>query len=175
MRRLLCRTAVVSTLLAGWLASGACNKARDNAPAVQGPPGAPGESTPIREIMNKLTKGPQSLTMVIGQELKADSPPWDKIGPQAKEFAELAASMSKYDPPKGSKESWAKLTTAYAGSAVALDRAAQAKDKEAAKAAHHTLAVSCQACHAEHRSTGLRPSGGFPPPGGPVPGGSPPR
>jgi mono/diheme cytochrome c family protein len=111
--------------------------------------------------MNKLTKGPQSLTMVIGGELKSDQPPWDTIGPQAKEFAQLAGTMGKYDPPKGDKESWERLTTAYADSAAALERAAQAKDREAALAAHKALAGSCQACHMQHR--GMGPGGGPPP------------
>ncbi len=121
--------------------------------------------------MNKLTRGPQSLAEAIGAELKADPPPWDKIGPQARESAELAASRGKHDPPRGTKESWAKLATVYAKSAVALDQAAQAKDREAAQKAHRTLAGSCRACHAEHKSSmAPMPPGSLPPRGGPPPG-----
>ena len=73
--------------------------------------------------MAKLGKGPQSLTIVIGKELEEEpTPPWDKIQPQAKEYAELAASMSKYDPPKGDKESWQKLTASFTKSANDLER-----------------------------------------------------
>ena len=43
------------------------------------------------------------------------------------------------EPPKGSKESWAKLTLAYADSAAALDRAAQAKDADVKAFAQKTL------------------------------------
>ena len=47
---------------------------------------------------------------------------------------------------------------AYAESATALDRAAQAKDQAAAKAAHGKLTESCKGCHQQHR--GMGPRGG---------------
>jgi mono/diheme cytochrome c family protein len=134
--------------------------------------------------MTKLTKGPQSLTSVIGEELKADAPEWDKIAPQTKEYVEMAGTMAKYDPPKGSKESWAKYTTSFTASAAALEKAASAKDKDGAIAAHKSLSASCMACHQKHRGGpgGFGPMGGkgFGPPGkdggfGPPPGkGGPP-
>jgi hypothetical protein len=186
MRKLLWRVTVGHALLAVVLATSACNKVKNNDPGAGGPgpnmgggpwpgmggPGGP--PTPTGEIMNKLGKGPTSLTTTIGNELKTDPPPWDTIQPQAKEYAQLAGSVGKYDPPKGDKESWKKLTAAFAESATALDRAAAAKDKEAAVAAHKTLTQSCMACHREHRAGpgGMGRPGGFGPPGGP-PGGAP--
>jgi hypothetical protein len=141
------------------------------------PPGVgPGGRRPIKDLMMKLA-GRNSLTPKIGQELKQDSPPWDAIQAQTKEFAELASNLGKHDPPRGSKESWTKLTSSYSESALALDQAAQAKDKAAALAAHGTLAGSCMACHREHRMGGPGrggPGGGGPPgPFGPPPGGAP--
>jgi hypothetical protein len=181
MRKLRCRTAVFHVLLAVVLAAAACNKVKNNDPGVAGPGpgmaggpwpgmGGPGRPlSPIGEVMNKLGKGPNALNATIGKELKTDPPPWDTIGPQAKEYAQLAASLSKYDPPKGSKESWTKLTGAYAESAAALDSAAVAKDKDAALTAHTKLTQSCMACHREHRAGpgGMGMPGGFGPPGGP--------
>ncbi|MDB5350203.1 MAG: hypothetical protein JWN86_1450 [Planctomycetota bacterium] len=157
-----------------------------------GGPGAPGaKSSPeIKQIMVKLAKGPNSLTPILGNGLKAEPPVWATIQGQAKEYAELAGDLSKYDPPKGSKESWAKFTGEYAASASDLDKASQAKDKDAALAAHGQLANSCNACHRSHRAMGpgmggmmgrpgFGPGGpggpGGPPPGGPGgPGGGPP-
>lgn len=163
MRRLMGRGLVVQAMLAGLLAVGACNKSKNNEPAIGGPnpqmgggpwqgrggPGGP--PSPLGKAMIRLGKGPNSLTESIGRELKTDPPPWDAIGPEAKEYAQLAGSLNGYDPPKGSKESWTKLTAAYAESASALDRAATAKDKTAAVAAHSALRQSCMACHREHR------------------------
>ncbi len=87
----------------------------------------------------------------IGKELREEPPPWDAIEPQAKEYAQIAASLGQHDPPMGSKESWARLTESFGRSAASLDRAAQARDREAALTAHKTLAKSCQGCHVEHQ------------------------
>ena len=146
------------------------------------PPPAGGRSSPeIKEIMTKLAKGPNSLTPVLGNELKADQPAWETIQGQTKEYAQLAGELVKYDPPKGSKESWTKLTGEYSAAASELDKAAQAKDKDAALQAHGQVANSCMSCHRQHRTMGPGPGGprgkmgppGFGPggPGGPPPGG----
>jgi hypothetical protein len=163
MRRGLSRAIVYQTLLGVLLVCAACHKAKQDPLAnlgppegvgpgmMGGPPGMPGPSTPIRQVMGKLTKGPESLTSKIGQELDSDPPAWETIQPQTKEYKELAATLSKYDPPRGSKESWAKLTGSYTETAAKLDRAAAAKDKKAALAAHTALTQSCMECHREHR------------------------
>lgn len=154
------------TLLAVILGSGGCGPGKEEGPTNSAPqggqPGQPsgaadggGTSSNIKQIMAKLGKGPQALTAVIGRELEAEQPPWDTLQSQAKEYAQLAAALGKYDPPMGSKESWRKHTAAYADSAAALDRAAQVKDREATKAAHARLTNSCLGCHKEHRQMRL--------------------
>ncbi len=137
--------------------------------------GCGGHSSPIDQIMTKLAKGPNSLTPTLGKELKEAQPPWETIQGQAKEYVLLTAELGKHQPPKGTSDSWAKLTGEYAESALELDKAAQAKDKDAALAAHSELALSCKSCHQAHRGGGPGmggPPGGFP--GGP-PSGRPPE
>jgi hypothetical protein len=107
--------------------------------------------SPIHKIMFRLGKGPQALTAVIGKDLDADPPPWDTLQSNAREYAQLAADLGKNDPPRGSKESWDKHTAAYAEAAAALDKAAQAKDRDAAREAHTKLSGSCMGCHREHQ------------------------
>jgi hypothetical protein len=111
---------------------------------------APAPIPTTRHIMNRLARR-GGLATKIGQELDAEPPPWEKIQEQTQEFNRLASALGKNKPPRGSQESWAKLSLAYADSATALDRAAQAKDREAALAAHDELAESCNECHREHR------------------------
>jgi hypothetical protein len=139
-----------------------CNNGPSNAGGgAPNPPGGGGPSGPptsIKGIMGKVTRGPMSLHFQIEKELKADNPDWAKIQPQASEYAQLAADLGKYDPPKGTKDSWGKLTSDYSASASALDNAAKAKDKDGAKSAHAKLANSCNTCHREHRTMG--PPGG---------------
>jgi len=113
--------------------------------------GPPSQS---KQIMAKIGKPPQGLTMVIGKELQGEQPAWDTLQPQAKEYAELAVALGKCDPPKGSKESWAKYTGDFAEMATALETAAQEKDREKAKAAHAKLEKSCKECHTAHRGRG---------------------
>ena len=190
MRITLWRVVGFHALVAVVLAAAACNKTKNNDPGGGGPgpgmtggpwPGMGGPGGPpteIGKIMVKLSKGPAALTPTIGKELKTDPPPWDTIQPQAKEYAQLTASLGKYDPPKGSKESWTKLTGEYAETALELDHAVAAKDKDAALAAHAKLTKSCMGCHREHRAGpgGMGRPGGFAPPGGQpgVPPGGPP-
>lgn len=168
------RLLVVSPLLALLLACTACNKPADapDKPVLGAGPGGPGPGgpgSPMKAMMVKIGRGPQSLSSAIGKELQEASPPWDQIQPQAKEYAELAASLTKTGPPRGSKESWQKLTAEFAAAATSLDKAAQAKDKDAALAAHKTLSSSCMECHRAHRGTGgpgvPGSFGGFPQPG----------
>jgi hypothetical protein len=161
--------------LMGLMVLGGCSDGADQgkgqSPSAEAPPAA--KSSPkVKEIMVKLTKGPNSLTPVIGKGLNEAQPAWETLQPQTKEYAQLASEMGQYDPPKGSKESWAKQTLAYAEMATEMDRATQAKDKDAALAAHTQITNSCMACHREHRMMGPGRGGppggrpGFGPPGG---------
>src|SRR5436190_14525822 len=111
MTRLRCRLVLMPVLLAVLLLGGACSKDKGG-----------DASRPIKEIMNKLTKGPQSPNTLLGPELQEEAPDWGTIQSQTKEFAELSASLGQYTPPKGSKESWASLTQTYAETAAALDK-----------------------------------------------------
>lgn len=171
-----------AVLLAVVVVGSACNKNKKADAVVQGnseggpPPGmgfgGPKGRGPIGQTMAKLFKGRSSLKDSIGQELNSDSPSWDTIQPQTKEFAELVASLSKYDPPKGSKDSWEKLTASFSKEAAALDHAAAAKNKDETLAVYTRLTdnQTCKACHQEHRGgpggMGM-PPGGFRGPGGP--------
>lgn len=156
------RVLLFQTLLVLLVGVAACNKNKSSEQANQGggtaggpPPNMPGgpgrPHGPIGEAMTKLAKGPQSLNAQIGNELKTEPPPWDTIQPQAKEFAQLSASLEQYDPPKGDKESWKKQTAAFAKTARDLEHAAEAKNKADALAAHQMLQTSCKACHNAHR------------------------
>src|SRR5579864_8056591 len=113
-----------------------------------------GATPTIKQIMRRLTKDPGSLTRTIGNELGANPPQWETLATQTREYARLAAALGQNEPPKGSKDSWAKLALAYANSAAALDQAVQAKDRAAALAAHGKISNSCMGCYGEHRRGG---------------------
>jgi hypothetical protein len=113
--------------------------------------GAGAKDPTVKEIMTRLHKGANAPLFRLKKELQAGQPNWGDIQNTTKEFATLGVALEKDDPPRGGKESWARLTREYAGSARTLDEAAQRKDKPAALAAQTRLAGSCMACHKAHR------------------------
>lgn len=173
--RLLLLLVILTFPLAVW-GCGGNSGSNSSTPGPQGgiPPGMPPQGkgprgdSKTRQIMTKIGKGPSSLSSLLEQELKADPLQWKTIQAHTAEYAKLSADLAGGSPPKGSKESWAKLTSAFAKSATDLDKAAQAKDASAALAAHKTLRRSCAACHREHRG-GRGGFGGFGRRGGPQP------
>src|SRR5579871_3013012 len=85
----------------------------------------------IKEIMAALNKGPNSMTPLLGKDLRENPPDWDQIQKDAKIVANLVTSLQKKRPPKGEAESWEKLTAAYAENAKVLVAAADKKDQKA--------------------------------------------
>jgi cytochrome c556 len=136
----------------------------------------PTQSNPkVKAIMEKVGKGPTALQGSLGAALKQPEPAWETIQSKSKEYSVLASELGKNDPVRGDKQSWSKLTLAFADTASELDKAAEAKDMEKTKGALDSLGSSCMACHRMHRSMvpgGGRMGMGGPPPGMP-PGGPP--
>jgi cytochrome c553 len=156
---------LIALFVATWGCGPHADTAQSGAPPQDGfrpGGGEPGGGSPIKQLMRKLDKGTYSLN-AIANNLKTDPPAWDTIQSQTTEYSHAASDVGKSDPPKGSKESWAKLSAAFAASATALDKAAQAKDLAGARAVVTNLQGSCMACHQAHRGG----PGGFGPPGGP--------
>jgi hypothetical protein len=105
----------------------------------------------IKEIMKKGHSGDSSLLSQLRAELKDDEPEWGDIQKQTKELVTLGTALGKNDPPRGDADSWKDLTKKYLGHAKDLDKAAQKKDKKAAKAAFGKVQGSCMACHKAHK------------------------
>jgi hypothetical protein len=109
----------------------------------------------IKQVMAKVHKGSPSLLKKVGDQLQEESPPWDTILNETKDFVSFGAALAKNEPPRGDKESWAKLAQQYYDKSKAMDEAARQKDDKAALAAQKNLTRSCASCHAAHRK---RPS-----------------
>ncbi|HXG08371.1 MAG TPA: cytochrome c [Gemmataceae bacterium] len=118
----------------------------------EGPAGAQGSRTPtVKEVMERLHKGANSPLTTIRADLQADLPDWPEVQKAAKDFVTLGAALGKNNPPKGDRQSWARLTAQYLENAKALDAAAQRRDQKAALVAHSRLNESCKGCHSAHR------------------------
>jgi hypothetical protein len=152
------RWSVILGLLVVLIVVGGCTKDTEVANPAGGSDakdgGVPAGPAGIKVVMMQIGRGQMALTPVIGKELESDPPPWDKVQPQAKRYAELAGALTKTEPMMGKKDSWQKHTKDFAQSATALEKAAQTKDRPAALAAHKELTEACAQCHQEHRGKG---------------------
>lgn len=105
----------------------------------------------VKEIMAKANK-PTGTYFTLALDLKDDNPSWPDIQQETKELAKLAAALRQATPPRGDKESWDKLTKAYADNAKALEQAAAKMDQKAAQTAHARMGGdACMTCHKAHR------------------------
>jgi hypothetical protein len=202
MKRLPRWVLTVAGVFAAFVATWGCGP-KDTGPAVSTPPegwqqqagrmgggpggpGGPGGGrpgggrggSPIGQVMRKFGDRAPGAPNKVAEALKADPPAWDTIQGQTKELAQAADDLAKLDPPqgRGTKESWTKLTSAFAAAGTELDKATQAKDLAAAQSAVTKFQGSCKECHDGFRGRG---PGGFGPggpggPGGGRPGGGPP-
>jgi cytochrome c556 len=132
----------------------------------------------LKSIMTKIGKGPQSLQESLKNDMKQAPLAWETIESKTKEYASVTSEIGQHDPPRGSKDSWQKLSQAFAESADELNKAAQSKNKDSALAALDSLGGSCMSCHRQHRTMGrggppggmgMPPGGPGMPPGGPGP------
>ncbi len=139
MKWLICTASVVSVLAMAGLVVGSAGASNDD------------ETPSIKKIMDTLHKGAKSPLSTVKAALKSQSPDWEEIQKQAKEFATYGESLPKNDPPKGKKASFEKLAKAYASNTKAFKEAAEKEDLKAAKAAFGKISSSCTACHKSHR------------------------
>ncbi|RUL86309.1 cytochrome c [Tautonia sociabilis] len=106
---------------------------------------------PIKQIMETLNKGPDSLTAAIGRNLDKSDPDWVALGEQCREYEANVEQLGRNVPPRGEPASWSRLTTAYLGNARALSAAVKAQDRQAALAAHGKIEQACARCHVNHK------------------------
>ena len=109
------------------------------------------ETPTTKEIMKKLHGGNDALLKATQTKLKAGTVDWDAVQTDSKTIKELGEAMGKNEVKKGTKESWEKLTKAYADTATKLSEAAEKKDKAAATQSLTKLGGSCMACHRVHK------------------------
>jgi cytochrome c556 len=110
------------------------------------------EKTPtIKEVMQKLHKGPNAALAKLKKDLASDSLDWKDIQAKTKEFETYGAALPKNDPPKGEKENWKKLADSYFETAKKLNAAAKKEEKDGVQTAFAKISNACAACHKAHR------------------------
>ncbi len=110
------------------------------------------EKTPtIKEVMQKLHKGPSAALAKLKKDLASDSLDWKDIQAKTNEFETYGAALPKNDPPKGEKQDWQKQADSYYANAKKLNKSAKEEDKDGVKAAFAKISNACAACHKAHR------------------------
>lgn len=110
------------------------------------------EKTPtVEDIMKKVPNKGRNKGLCAKCVDAATAGTWDECQKMAAELKMLGEAMGKNDPPKGSKESWAKQTKMFADNMAAMEKGAKAKDADAVKAAFAAFGKSCMGCHSQHR------------------------
>lgn len=115
--------------------------------------GAPKFEEPsIKDVMKSLNgKGATTESAKLRKALSAAKPDWDAIQASTKVYAESATALSSGEPPKGSKDSWKKMTDAFSTQTKALDEAAGKKDVAGVKGAFGKISMGCMGCHRQHK------------------------
>jgi hypothetical protein len=103
----------------------------------------------IGELMEKAHDGDEAFRASVAKALKAKD--FDAAATTMKAWAALAPHLGKFNPPKGGKESWKKLTKKYADSVKALSKAIDSKDAKAAGKELKAINSSCATCHKAHK------------------------
>jgi cytochrome c556 len=110
------------------------------------------EKTPtIKEVMQKLHKGPNAALAKLKKNLAADTPDWADIQARTKDFETYGEALPKNDPPKGEKEDFKKLADSYYENAKKLNASAKKEDKDGVQASFKKISNACAACHKAHR------------------------
>ncbi len=138
MRKLMCAVFVLSLVTFSGLANGLARSDDEKTPT-------------IKEVMQKLHKGPSAALAKLKKDLASESLDWSDIQKKAKDFETYGKALSKNDPPKGDKEDWKKLADSYYETAKTLNASAKKEDKDGVKTAFSKISNSCAACHKAHK------------------------
>ena len=103
----------------------------------------------VKAIMKKAHAGDEAFKAVVTGAAKEKE--YAKAATALKAWVVLSGHLGDFDPPKGEKDSWTKLSKKYAADVKALSKAVDDKDDKAIAAALKTINTSCGSCHKAHK------------------------
>jgi hypothetical protein len=105
----------------------------------------------IKEIMQESHQCRTAYVRLVREELQKEEVDWGMVGTKSRALIQTGKLLAKNTPPKGSAESWEKLTSVYTANAVLLADAAERHDKETATRHQQAMYRMCATCHRAHR------------------------
>ncbi len=110
------------------------------------------EKTPtIKEIMQQAHSCRSNSLARIREQINRDDPNWTVLENRAEDLMRFGKQLAANTPPKGTTESWERLTAVYTSHATLLADAAHREDRETAGLHLKKLSSMCAACHKAHR------------------------
>ena len=104
----------------------------------------------IRQIMQGIVDPASKAIAAAAKEPPADNRGWNMAGTQAILLAESMQLMNIGGRAKD-QEGWLKASKAMGDAAMAVSRAAAAKDAAAFQSAAANIGAACQGCHSVYR------------------------
>lgn len=105
----------------------------------------------LKDLMATLNAEKTGLRVEIDKGIKEDKPDWTAVQKMTKQYLDGASALPQKDPPKGEKESWAKLSKEFVVAAKNLDEAANSMDRKMCQEAFTKMMMGCRGCHTQHR------------------------
>jgi hypothetical protein len=105
----------------------------------------------IKQIMREAHECRTAYIRDVRNEMVKEEPNWELIAGRSRELVRAGKLLSLNTPPKGSAESWEKLTSLYIARATILVDAAERKDKDEGHVVARRLQTMCAGCHRVHK------------------------
>lgn len=105
----------------------------------------------IKEIMREAHKCSTAYIRYIRIEMDKDEPDWKIVQDKSRELVRAGKLLALNTPPKGSAESWERITTLYTSRATVLSEAAEVRDLEEGRVVARRMQAMCSACHRAHK------------------------
>lgn len=107
---------------------------------------------PAPDVVMRTTHKPRfGLRDVIAAEAAKPNPDHKMMEQAAAEFTKLLANLELYEPPRGDRNSWVRLSREYHQLAQKLEEAVKKKDTPGVIAVIKTQGKKCDTCHESHR------------------------
>jgi len=103
----------------------------------------------IKEVMKKAHAADDAFRKGIAKNIKDKD--FEAAATTMKAWVAISGHLGSFDPPKGEKADWEKVTKKYAENVKTLAKAVEDKDGKVANKALGVVNASCGGCHKAHK------------------------
>lgn len=134
-------------LSAGWATSSLSEESKVDSPQSKSELLVP----TIRQIMHEAHRCRTAYIRDVRTEFEKNEPNWSLAEARSRDLVRVGKLLALNTPPKGTAESWERLTNLYIARASILVDAAERQDREEGKLVARRMVSMCATCHSAHR------------------------